>query len=192
MEIHACVYFQWNSKPFHCGYAGYVGYVVGHKLSSGMCKICKPTPVGRPIIHVSGCDGLTERLSSFEDRLPQPTKLGVMSKSCIKGEWFANGSILKSFQYPQFSLTSCQRAEVSRLTEGFIQGKALRSLRTNSLEKEFKLKSRLKHILSNKRTQKLSLLQHSQRWNLKTENFPRLQQKHKDNERILPFLESGL
>ena len=33
-------------------------------------KIHKPTPVGRPII--SGCDGPTERLSSFVDRLIQP------------------------------------------------------------------------------------------------------------------------
>ena len=32
-----------------------------------LTKIHKPTPVGRPII--SGCDGPTERLSSFVDRL---------------------------------------------------------------------------------------------------------------------------
>ena len=35
-----------------------------------LTKIHKPTPVGRPII--SGCDGPTERLSSFVDRLIQP------------------------------------------------------------------------------------------------------------------------
>ena len=35
-----------------------------------LTKIHKPTPVGRPII--SGCDGPTERLSSFVDRLLQP------------------------------------------------------------------------------------------------------------------------
>ena len=35
-----------------------------------LTKIHKPTPVGRPII--SGCDGPTERLSSFLDRLLQP------------------------------------------------------------------------------------------------------------------------
>ena len=33
-------------------------------------KIHKPTPVGRPII--SGCDGPTERISAFVDRLIQP------------------------------------------------------------------------------------------------------------------------
>ena len=35
-----------------------------------LTKIHKPTPVGRPII--SGCDGPTERISSFVDRLIQP------------------------------------------------------------------------------------------------------------------------
>ena len=35
-----------------------------------LTKIHKSTPVGRPII--SGCDGPTERLSSFVDRLIQP------------------------------------------------------------------------------------------------------------------------
>ena len=35
-----------------------------------LSKINKPTPVGRPII--LGCDGPTERLSSFVDRLIQP------------------------------------------------------------------------------------------------------------------------
>ena len=35
-----------------------------------LTKIHKPTLVGRPII--SGCDGLTERLSSFADKLLQP------------------------------------------------------------------------------------------------------------------------
>ena len=35
-----------------------------------LTKIHKPTPVGRPII--SGCNGPTERLSSFADRLLQP------------------------------------------------------------------------------------------------------------------------
>ena len=35
-----------------------------------LTKIHKPTPAGRPII--SGCDGPTERLSSFLDRLLQP------------------------------------------------------------------------------------------------------------------------
>ena len=35
-----------------------------------LTKIHKPTPIGRPII--SGCDGPTERLSSFVDRLIQP------------------------------------------------------------------------------------------------------------------------
>ena len=35
-----------------------------------LTKIHKPTPVGRPII--SGCDGPTERLSSFVERLIQP------------------------------------------------------------------------------------------------------------------------
>ena len=35
-----------------------------------LSKIHKPTPVGRTII--SGCDGPTERLSSFVDRLIQP------------------------------------------------------------------------------------------------------------------------
>jgi len=35
-----------------------------------LTKIHKPTPVGRPII--SGCDGPTEKLSSFIDKLLQP------------------------------------------------------------------------------------------------------------------------
>jgi len=35
-----------------------------------LTKIHKPTPVGRPII--SGCDGPTERLSAFIDKLLQP------------------------------------------------------------------------------------------------------------------------
>ena len=35
-----------------------------------LTKIHKPTPVGRPII--SGCDGLTERLSAFVNKLLQP------------------------------------------------------------------------------------------------------------------------
>ena len=35
-----------------------------------LTKIHKPTPVGRPII--SGCDGPTERLSAFVDKLLQP------------------------------------------------------------------------------------------------------------------------
>ena len=35
-----------------------------------LTKIHKPTPVGRPII--SGCDGSTEKLSSFVDKLLQP------------------------------------------------------------------------------------------------------------------------
>ena len=35
-----------------------------------LTKIHKPTPVGRPII--SGCDGPTEQISAFVDRLIQP------------------------------------------------------------------------------------------------------------------------
>ena len=35
-----------------------------------LTKIHKPTPVGRPI--VSGCDGPTEKLSAFIDKLLQP------------------------------------------------------------------------------------------------------------------------
>ena len=35
-----------------------------------LMKIYKPTPVGRPII--SGCDGPTERISSFVDHILQP------------------------------------------------------------------------------------------------------------------------
>ena len=35
-----------------------------------LTKIQKPTPVGRPII--SGCDGPTEKLSSFVDKILQP------------------------------------------------------------------------------------------------------------------------
>ena len=43
-------------------------------------KIHKPTPVGRPII--SGCDGPTERLSSFVDELLQP--IAQQQKSYLK------------------------------------------------------------------------------------------------------------
>ena len=39
-------------------------------VSYKLTKIHKPTPIGRPII--SGCDGPTERPSSFVDRLLQP------------------------------------------------------------------------------------------------------------------------
>ena len=45
-----------------------------------LTKVHKPTPVGRPII--SGCDGPTERLSSFVDRLLQP--IGQKQKSYLK------------------------------------------------------------------------------------------------------------
>ena len=45
-----------------------------------LTKIHKPTPVGRPII--SGCDGPTERLSSFVDRLLQP--IAQKQKSYLK------------------------------------------------------------------------------------------------------------
>ena len=40
-----------------------------------LTKIHKPTPVGRPII--SGCEGPTEKLSSFVDKLLQPIAFGV-------------------------------------------------------------------------------------------------------------------
>ena len=42
-----------------------------------LTNIHKPAPVGRPII--SGCDGLTERLSSFLDKLFQPIAKGQES-----------------------------------------------------------------------------------------------------------------
>ena len=45
-----------------------------------LTKIHKPTPVGRPII--SGCDGPTERLSSFVDSLLQP--IAQKQKSYLK------------------------------------------------------------------------------------------------------------
>ncbi|XP_068757558.1 uncharacterized protein [Montipora capricornis] len=45
-----------------------------------LTKIHKPTPVGTPII--SGCDGPTERLSSFVDRLLQP--IAQKQKSYLK------------------------------------------------------------------------------------------------------------
>ena len=45
-----------------------------------LTKIHKPTPVGRPII--SGCDGPTEKLSSFVDKLLQP--IAQQQKSYLK------------------------------------------------------------------------------------------------------------
>ena len=45
-----------------------------------LTKIHKPTPVGRPII--SGCDGPTERLSSFVERLFQ--SIAQKQKSYLK------------------------------------------------------------------------------------------------------------
>ena len=45
-----------------------------------LTKIRKPTPVGRPII--SGCDGPTEKLSSFVDKLLQP--IAQQQKSYLK------------------------------------------------------------------------------------------------------------
>ena len=48
-----------------------------------LTKIHKPTPVGRPII--SGCDGPTERLSSFVHRLLQPiAKKNKKQKTYLK------------------------------------------------------------------------------------------------------------
>ena len=45
-----------------------------------LTKIHKPTPVGRPII--SGCDGPTERISSFVDHILQP--IAKTQKSYLK------------------------------------------------------------------------------------------------------------
>ena len=45
-----------------------------------LTKIHKPIPVGRPII--SGCEGPTERISSFVDNLPQP--IAKAQKSYLK------------------------------------------------------------------------------------------------------------
>ena len=45
-----------------------------------LTKIHKPKPVGRPII--SGCDGPTERMSAFVDKLIQP--IAKIQKSYIK------------------------------------------------------------------------------------------------------------
>ena len=45
-----------------------------------LTKIHKPSPVGRPI--VSGCDGPTEKLSSFVDKLLQP--IAQQQKSYLK------------------------------------------------------------------------------------------------------------
>ena len=46
-----------------------------------LTKIHKPNPVGRPII-ISGCEGPTERLSSFVDKLLQP--IAQTQKSYLK------------------------------------------------------------------------------------------------------------
>ena len=45
-----------------------------------LTKIHKPSPVGRPI--VSGCDGPTEKLSSFVNKLLQP--IAQQQKSYLK------------------------------------------------------------------------------------------------------------
>ena len=45
-----------------------------------LTKIHKPTPVGRPII--SGCDGPTEKLSFFVDKILQP--IAQKQKSYLK------------------------------------------------------------------------------------------------------------
>ena len=45
-----------------------------------LTKIHKPTPVGRPI--TSGCEGPTEKLSSFVDKLLQP--IAQQQKSYLK------------------------------------------------------------------------------------------------------------
>ena len=47
---------------------------------STLTKIHKPNPVGRPII--SGCEGPTERISSFVDHLLQP--IAKIQKSYLK------------------------------------------------------------------------------------------------------------
>ena len=49
-------------------------------FSQTLTKIQKPNPVGRPII--SGCEGPTERLSSFVDKLLQP--IAQKQKSYLK------------------------------------------------------------------------------------------------------------
>ena len=49
-------------------------------LHTHKIKIHKPTPVGRPII--SGCEGPTERISSFVDSLLQP--IAKSQKSYLK------------------------------------------------------------------------------------------------------------
>ena len=57
-----------------------------------LTKIHKPSPVGRPI--VSGCDGPTEKLSSFVDKLLQP--IAQQQKSYLKDT--TEVKCLKNFQ----------------------------------------------------------------------------------------------
>ena len=65
-------------------FGGVIGFMVSNPPQIPefytLTKIHKPSPVGRPI--VSGCDGPTEKLSSFVDKLLQP--IAQQQKSYLK------------------------------------------------------------------------------------------------------------
>ena len=102
------------------------------------------------------------------------TKITFLDTNVFKGERFAEKSILEiethfkpteTFQYTHFS--SCHPLGVKK---GFIKGEALRLLRTNSSENEFKSKISHFRALLNEDTQKALLPLHSQISNLRTGN----------------------
>ena len=120
------------------------------------------------------------------------TEITFLDTNVFKGERFANESLLdvkthfkptETFQYTHFS--SCHPPGVKK---GFIKGEALRLLRTNSSETEFKAKiSQFKaHLRERGYPENLFSTILSE---IKYENRTlALQQKCKENTRILPFV----
>ena len=158
-----------------------------------LTKVHKPTPVGRPII--SGCDGPTERISSFVDTLLQPiseNQITFLDTVVFKGERFTKDSILdikthykptETFQYTHF--TSCHPPGVKK---GFIKGEAMRLLRTNSSKTSFeeclmKFKQRLQA-----RGYPKTLVERSLSGVTFASRQSALTKKKHDNERLLPFV----
>ena len=97
------------------------------------------------------------------------TKITFLDLNVFKGERFAEKSIL---DIEHFSIRISQAANPLGIKKGFIKGEALRLLRTNSSENEFKTKISHSLVLWNDDTQKALLPLHSQISNLRTGNKP--------------------
>ena len=204
-----------------------------------LTKIHKPTPVGRPVI--SGCDGPTERLSAFVDKLLQPiakeqesylkdstdfinfiektripenailVSMDVTSlytnipqeegietvceayESYYEGESPIPTQYLKRaleliLQENSFEFTGKNYLQTPGVKKGFIKGEALRLLRTNSSETAFKTAiSQFKTNLI-ERGYPETLVSTTLTEITFEERKPALQQKHKQDMQILPFV----